>query len=170
LHPLGGPQAQRAFRGPFSPWVPALGIAVNWFLFAQLSWGGLLCTLWAIAGVCVWYFVYGLKHSVGQKSRIWPQLAAATALAASETSTVFDPPSLRPYNIFCNPGGAPGSREPSPKRRITFSDDDPLDSPPSPANRAVRVEGEGWGDDDGAGLPSSSGQPSDGYTSVADLI
>eukprot|EP00904_Undaria_pinnatifida_P013419 jgi/Undpi1/9207/HiC_scaffold_26.g11665.m1 len=45
--PLGGLQA---FRTPFSPWVPAVGVVVSWFLFAQLGWGSLLCTFWATAG------------------------------------------------------------------------------------------------------------------------
>ena len=51
--------SHQAFRTPFSPWVPAVGVVVSWFLFAQLGWGSLLCTFWATAGVCAWYFVYG---------------------------------------------------------------------------------------------------------------
>eukprot|EP00904_Undaria_pinnatifida_P013420 jgi/Undpi1/9208/HiC_scaffold_26.g11666.m1 len=54
--PLGGPQA---FRGPFCPWVSAVGVGMNWFLITQFSWGSLLCTFLAVVGVCVWYFVYG---------------------------------------------------------------------------------------------------------------
>ncbi|CAM9375502.1 unnamed protein product [Scytosiphon promiscuus] len=50
----------------------------------QLSWSSLQWTLWAIAAVMLWYFTYGLKHSVGQKSRTWPHLAATSAQAASE--------------------------------------------------------------------------------------
>ncbi|CAM9380108.1 unnamed protein product, partial [Laminaria digitata] len=161
-HPLGGPQ--QAFRGPFSPWVPALGIVVNWFLFAQLSWTGLLCTLWAIAGVCVLYFVYGLKHSVGQQSRAWPQLAAATALSSSDTSTVFDPPPPRPFDAFCELA-EPGRSGPSSNLRTTFPDESPLDS--SPIRRGSGGEGGGW-EVEGTGLPP--GRQSYGHTSDAALI
>lgn len=56
----GGPAPrEQAFRGPFSPWVPAMGIAVSWVLLSQLSWASLRWTLWAVGAVSLWYFTYG---------------------------------------------------------------------------------------------------------------
>ncbi|CAM9980592.1 unnamed protein product, partial [Ectocarpus sp. 4 AP-2014] len=68
-HPLGGPEA---FRGPFSPWVPAIGTAISWILLTQLSWASLRWTLWAVGAVSLWYFTYG---AVIQKQQQQPGLA-----------------------------------------------------------------------------------------------
>lgn len=105
-----------------------------------------------------------LKHSVGQQSTTWPQLAAATALAASDTSTVCDPPSSTTFNVFCEPGEA-GRSGWSSNLRATLPGEPPLES--SPTRRGSRGEGGGWGVE-GVGL--RPGWQSNGYTSDAALI
>ncbi|CBN77482.1 cationic amino acid transporter-like protein [Ectocarpus siliculosus] len=169
-HPLGGPEA---FRGPFSPWVPAVGTAISWILLTQLSWASLRWTLWAVGAVSLWYFTYGLKHSVGQKSRTWPQLAAATAAAASNTSTgeeslLESPPSTPEFGSGKRMGGnhdrgAGGKRERS-QLRATFPGEPPLDSvSPARGGSTGRLSGE-----EGEGLAVGA-QKEEGYMSFAAL-
>lgn len=107
-----------------------------------------------------------LKHSVGQQSTTWPQLAAATALAASDTSTACDPPSPTAFNVFCDPG-EPGRSGWSSNLRTTLpGGESPLES--SPTRRGSRgAEGGGWGVE-GVGL--RPGWQRNGYTSDAPLI
>ena len=53
------------FKTPCMPLVPCLGIFVNWYLIAQLELLGLVLLLAFFAAVCVFYFLYGSRHSVG---------------------------------------------------------------------------------------------------------
>ncbi|CAN0210987.1 unnamed protein product, partial [Ectocarpus sp. 13 AM-2016] len=169
-HPLGGPEA---FRGPFSPWVPAIGTAISWILLTQLSWASLRWTLWAVGAVSLWYFTYGLKHSVGQKSRTWPQLAAATAAAASNTSTgeeslLESPPNIPEFGSGKRMGGnhgrgARGKRERS-QLRATFPGEPPLDAV-SPARGGSTGRSSG---DEGEGFAVGA-QKEEGYMSFAAL-
>lgn len=103
-----------------------------------------------------------LKHSVAQQSTIWPQLAVATALEASGTSTVGDPPSPTAFNVLCEPGRA-GPRSSS-NLRTTLPGESPLDS--FPTRRGSQGEGGGWVE--GVGL--RPGWQSNGYTSDAALM
>eukprot|EP00752_Nemacystus_decipiens_P010846 g9644.t1 len=168
-NPLGGPEA---FRGPFSPWVPAMGAAISWVLLTQLSWASLRWTLWAVGAVSLWYFTYGLKHSVGQKSRTWPHLAAATALAASDTTAGDDflespapsPPftpssasSKKKNMLGRGPRGADRGADDDRRAnlRATFSGEPPLDTA-SPSGG----EGEGF---------AVGAQQEEGYMSFAAL-
>eukprot|EP00903_Cladosiphon_okamuranus_P014727 g13647.t1 len=158
-NPLGGPEA---FRGPFSPWVPAVGTAISWVLLTQLDWASLRWTLWAAGAVSLWYFTYGLKHSVGQKSRTWPHLAAATALAASDTTTGDDflesPAPSPPFRLASASkkmlgrgggagGGAGAARGLGDRRshlRATFPAEPPLDASPSVTGGHSGGEAEGF--------------------------
>mmetsp|Transcript_17249 Transcript_17249/g.27875 ORF Transcript_17249/g.27875 Transcript_17249/m.27875 type:complete len:548 (-) Transcript_17249:538-2181(-) len=54
-----------SFQAPMVPYVPALAICLNWFLFAQLSWTGLAMVLGLVAIGLMFYFLYGNGHSVG---------------------------------------------------------------------------------------------------------
>ncbi len=63
------PDAPRAFKTPWVPFIPILGIVV--FLIQMLSlpkdtWWRLI--IWMIIG-CIIYFTYGIKHSIAQKKR-----------------------------------------------------------------------------------------------------
>ncbi|CAM9474792.1 unnamed protein product [Ascophyllum nodosum] len=111
-NPHGGPQA---FRSPLSPWVQTVGIAVSWVLVAQLSVSSLLWTLFGVAMVALWYFTYGIRHSVGQRSITWPHLSSAVAQEASDTSQGFDSPPMGGYG-----GGNRGRRS---LPRASFSDE-----------------------------------------------
>lgn len=53
------------FKTPCMPFVPCLGIFVNWYLIAQLELLGILLLFLFIVSVCAYYFSYGRKHSVG---------------------------------------------------------------------------------------------------------
>jgi len=58
----------QGFHTPLVPWLPGLGIIINWFLLAQLSWEG----IWMIGlymGISLAsYFAFGYWRSVGAKN------------------------------------------------------------------------------------------------------
>lgn len=54
------------FRVPLEPFLPGLGIALNFYLVAQLSWLGLGLILLYTAAAGALYVVYGHQHSIGQ--------------------------------------------------------------------------------------------------------
>lgn len=110
---------------------------------------------------------HSVKHSVGQKSRSWPHLAAATALAASgalESSPFASPPLTPPaaFNSrkpFADGGGGGGRRS---NLRATFPGEPPLES--SPAGRGGPGAGGG-----GEGQGLAPGSHEEGYMSFAAL-
>ena len=53
------------FKTPCMPYVPCLGMFVNWYLIAQLELLGIGFLLVFLAAVAVLYFSYGRRHSVG---------------------------------------------------------------------------------------------------------
>ncbi|GFH47395.1 hypothetical protein CTEN210_03870 [Chaetoceros tenuissimus] len=53
------------FKTPCMPYIPAMGIFVNWYLIAQLELSGIGLLLIFLASVCIFYFLYGRKNSVG---------------------------------------------------------------------------------------------------------
>jgi len=53
------------FEAPLVPYLPLVGIFINWYLIAQLEWFGMLLLVAYIAIAIIYYFSYGLKHSVG---------------------------------------------------------------------------------------------------------
>eukprot|EP00968_Pinguiococcus_pyrenoidosus_P013977 scaffold1272_cov250-Pinguiococcus_pyrenoidosus.AAC.69 len=53
------------FRVPFVPWLPALGIFVNWYLVVQLEWYSLLMIIGYVVFACSWYILFGVKYSIG---------------------------------------------------------------------------------------------------------
>ena len=53
------------FRTPFLPYLPCLGIFVNWYLVTQLSAYALLTLMAFLTAVVAFYFAYGFRHSVG---------------------------------------------------------------------------------------------------------
>lgn len=55
------------FRVPCVPFLPAIGIFINWYLVAQLEWYSLLMIAAYIAAAMLWYVVYGLRNSVGNR-------------------------------------------------------------------------------------------------------
>lgn len=50
------------FETPLVPLVPLLGIAVNWYLIAQLEWSGLLFLFGYLGAVSALYYVFCLHH------------------------------------------------------------------------------------------------------------
>ena len=105
-----------------------------------------------------------LKHSVGQNSMTWPELAAATSLATSEDSAASNPLSPKPIDVFREPAET-GPCGPSSNLRTAFPSDTPLDS--SPTSRGGQGQGRRRRVDD-VGFPP--GGQSDGYTSVTTLL
>jgi APA family basic amino acid/polyamine antiporter len=58
------PEAQRSFRLPFMPVVPAFGVLASLFLILQLHWQTWLrFIIWLVIGLVI-YFAYGRKHSL----------------------------------------------------------------------------------------------------------
>lgn len=53
------------FKTPCMPYIPCMGIFVNWYLIAQLELTGITMLLLYLGSVCIFYFLYGRKHSVG---------------------------------------------------------------------------------------------------------
>jgi basic amino acid/polyamine antiporter, APA family len=59
------PEAEVQFRVPWAPLTPLLGIYLNSYLVAQLTPSGLLLILGYVAVGVLFYFSYGIRHSVG---------------------------------------------------------------------------------------------------------
>lgn len=53
------------FRTPFVPTWPCLGIFINWYLISQLEPIGVIFHLGFLALATLYYFLYGIHHSVG---------------------------------------------------------------------------------------------------------
>ncbi|CAM9293389.1 unnamed protein product [Phaeothamnion confervicola] len=73
------------FRVPGVPWLPAIGIALNYYLIAQqsaLSWAILLGYL---AFAAAFYLCYGLRHSVGGNTG-WAELIEERSISAGDGS------------------------------------------------------------------------------------
>lgn len=59
------------------PFPPLIGIYVNYFLVAQLEWWGILMILGYFGLATFVYFIYGVKHSVGNTTG-WASLLGET--------------------------------------------------------------------------------------------
>lgn len=70
------------FEAPLVPYLPLLGIFVNWYLVAQLEWLGILLLVAYIAASSLFYCLYGIKHSVGNTTG-WDHIADYDALPDS---------------------------------------------------------------------------------------
>jgi len=57
--------SEEYFRTPLLPYVPCLGIFVNWYLVAQLTWRGLAFLAWFLSCAIFFYFSFGYYFSVG---------------------------------------------------------------------------------------------------------
>ena len=55
------------FSTPFMPYIPCLGIFVNYFLISQLEFVGIFLLLAYIMLFILLYFLYGARHSVGRR-------------------------------------------------------------------------------------------------------
>lgn len=53
------------FKTPLVPFLPCLGTFVNWYLISQLEMIGLLLLLVYLGLATIYYYSYGVKHSVG---------------------------------------------------------------------------------------------------------
>ena len=53
------------FKTPLMPYIPCLGMFVNWYLIAQLELLGISLLLVFLVAVCIFYFSYGRRNSVG---------------------------------------------------------------------------------------------------------
>lgn len=53
------------FRTPFVPYLPCLGMAVNWYLIAQLPWNDLAFLTMFLGCAVIFYFSFGHFYSVG---------------------------------------------------------------------------------------------------------
>ena len=60
------PVEEEEYRTPMLPFVPCLGIFVNWYLIAQLSLTGFVMLVVFLAAAMAFYFSYGYFYSVGQ--------------------------------------------------------------------------------------------------------
>ncbi len=61
---------QYYFQTPMVPYLPLMGIWINWYLIAQLEISGLLLLLLYMGGAVLFYFQYGVHHSIGN-TRGW---------------------------------------------------------------------------------------------------
>merc|ERR1719502_57875 len=55
------------FQAPLVPYVPSLGMFLNWYLVAQLNGYQSLMLIGYIVFAIILYFVYGYSHSRGSK-------------------------------------------------------------------------------------------------------
>ena len=53
------------FKTPFMPFIPCLGIFVNWYLISQLELIGIFFLVAYLGTAALFYFSYGIHHSVG---------------------------------------------------------------------------------------------------------
>jgi len=53
------------YKVPFVPYLPCMGIFINWYLVAQLQLSGFVLLILYISGACIFYYKYGIKHSRG---------------------------------------------------------------------------------------------------------
>ena len=56
---------EEEYRTPMLPFIPCLGIFVNWYLIAQLSMTGMIMLVVLLAAAILFYFCYGYYFSVG---------------------------------------------------------------------------------------------------------
>jgi hypothetical protein len=56
------------FSTPLVPFLPCLGIAVNWYLIAQLEASGIVCLLLYLGASITIYFVACARNSVGHRN------------------------------------------------------------------------------------------------------
>jgi hypothetical protein len=68
---LGAPD-DTLFRVPWMPYVPCLGIFINYVLVAQLQWLSLVLIIAYVALAVAFYFLYSMPHSVGNNT-YWSQ-------------------------------------------------------------------------------------------------
>jgi APA family basic amino acid/polyamine antiporter len=59
------PVEEEEYRTPMLPFVPCLGIFMNWYLIAQLSLTGMVMLVVFLAAAIAFYFSYGYVYSVG---------------------------------------------------------------------------------------------------------
>lgn len=57
------------YHAPLVPFLPLLGIYVNWFLVAQLELTGIALLLAYVGAATLLYYTYGLRHSRGRRTR-----------------------------------------------------------------------------------------------------
>lgn len=57
------------YHAPLVPFLPLLGIYVNWYLIAQLEMTGILILLAYLFSATLFYFIYGTRHSRGKRKR-----------------------------------------------------------------------------------------------------
>jgi len=57
--------SEEHFRTPLLPYVPCIGIFVNWYLVAQLPWAGLASLAFFLTCAILFYFSFGYRFSVG---------------------------------------------------------------------------------------------------------
>lgn len=62
------PHKSEQYRVPYMPYPPLIGIYVNYFLVAQLEWWGITMIFGYFGLATVVYFIYGVKHSVGNST------------------------------------------------------------------------------------------------------
>ena len=71
------PHKAEQYRVPYMPYPPLIGIYVNYFLVAQLEWWGITMIFGYFGLATVVYFIYGVKHSVGNSTG-WSELLGET--------------------------------------------------------------------------------------------
>jgi len=60
------------YKTPFIPYIPCLGIFVNYYLISQLEILGIALLLGFLASTVIFYFCYGAKHSLDNTGE-WDQ-------------------------------------------------------------------------------------------------
>ena len=71
------PHKAEQYRVPYMPFPPLIGIYVNYFLVAQLEWWGIAMIFGYFGLAIIVYFVYGVKHSIGNNTG-WSKLLGET--------------------------------------------------------------------------------------------
>ena len=78
------------FRTPFVPFLPCLGIAMNWYLIAQLPWNDLAFLAAFLLCAVVFYFSFGYFHSVGNNGGWDAYESCGLSIGMSEVVVVED--------------------------------------------------------------------------------
>lgn len=80
------PESAVQYRVPLVPLTPCIGIFLNYYLVAQLDWTGIVMIFGYIGLGVLFYFTYGLKHSIGNAT-FWEEVVRTSSLLSMNEET-----------------------------------------------------------------------------------
>mmetsp|Transcript_16458 Transcript_16458/g.19979 ORF Transcript_16458/g.19979 Transcript_16458/m.19979 type:complete len:337 (+) Transcript_16458:2-1012(+) len=84
------PDSEDFFHVPCMPFIPAISILINWYLFAEIGRTGDLGVLALLAIAVLSYFGYGYRKSVGRHSQEWDPVTYRKMFAVESCSSIGD--------------------------------------------------------------------------------